>query len=615
MPLPTFWKTIEERYKSGLSHVFLLYFNINDIIYDDVYGYIWTRDYLLERMNYLGCDAVLYYTRSEGVLFPNVGLRNAYQSALRFNRIEEIEPLPVPPEGMDAYPTKNINSNLRRVGEEKQIKEPQEMMSLIERFFRQGLGNLKVGFLVQDIEKLLPNRKSMPAKDQEIIDLEIWQRWANDLQFRFRGHIVLLLTENISNVAPELITNEQSAIYPVEMPMPTYQERLAFIRHLLYIAEGEGEEGMFKLSLPEGVLSEEFAIMTHGLNLMDITNLWMTGRTKKTQVTPAMVVQHNRESIKTRGYGRLELVYGEHGLNTVGNLSNVIDYMTKVINSLKNWDSKGVPKGILMVGPPGTGKTNLVNALGRDMGIHIVKLHGLRGSDPTTRGDWDLHRAFDIIRSLTPLIVFIDDIDKLGYTGTDENERRIMTQLMNDLLKFMGEPHNRGRILWIGASNRPDFINPEFRRQGILDDVLPFILPDVGGREDILRKIFPRNGIPHDPNINFGAIAGRTERCTGGDLEIIVMRSFQNAHISNRDVVVEQDIAKAVSEFVLPRDPNMDEYLMLLAIREASILPLVPRQLPGTMSERVFENNVINKTKVNQRIRELELFFNIQSKK
>jgi hypothetical protein len=130
MPLPTFWKTIEERYKSGLSHVFLLYFNINDIIYDDVYGYIWTRDYLLERMNYLGCDAVLYYTRSEGVLFPNVGLRNAYQSALRFNRIEEIEPLPVPPEGMDAYPTKNINSNLRRVGEEKQIKEPQEMMSL-----------------------------------------------------------------------------------------------------------------------------------------------------------------------------------------------------------------------------------------------------------------------------------------------------------------------------------------------------------------------------------------------------------------------------------------------------------------------------------------------------
>ena len=615
MPLPTFWKTIEERYRTGLSYVFLLYFNINDIIYDDVYGYLWTRDYLLERMNYLGCDAVLYYTRSEGLQFPNIALRNAYQSALRFGRIEEIEPLPDPPEGMDTYPIKNINANLRRVGEDRQIKEPQEMMTMIERFFRQGLGNLRVGFLVQDIEKLLPNRKGVPLKDQQnIVELETWQRWANDLQFRDRGHIILLLTENISNVAPELITNEQSTIYPVEIPMPTYQERLAFIRHLLYIPEAEGEEGKYKLLLPEGVLSEEFAMMTHGLNLMDITNLWITSRTKKTPVTPAMVVQQNRESIKIRSYGRLELVYGEHGLNTVGNLAVVIDYMVKVINLLKNWDAKGVPKGILLVGPPGTGKTNLVNALGRDMGIHIVKLCGLRGNDPTTRSDWDLHRAFDIIRSLTPVIAFIDDIDKLGYSGTDENERRVMNQLMEDLLKFMRDPRLRGRVLWIGATNRPDLVNPEFRKPGTLDDVIPFLLPDVRGREDILRKIFPRNSIPYNERINFGAIAGKTERCTGADLEVIAVRSYQNARLNNRDIVIDQDIEKAVSEFIVPRDPNMDEYLMLLALREANIVSLIPKQLPGNLANIIFENNMINKAKISQRIRELEIMLNIQKK-
>ncbi|MDQ1329280.1 MAG: ATP-binding protein [Candidatus Poribacteria bacterium] len=77
MPFPTFWKTIEERHKAKLSHQFLLYFNINDMIYDDIYGYLYTRDYLLERMNYLGCDSVLYYTRSEGLLFTKIELRNA----------------------------------------------------------------------------------------------------------------------------------------------------------------------------------------------------------------------------------------------------------------------------------------------------------------------------------------------------------------------------------------------------------------------------------------------------------------------------------------------------------------------------------------------------------
>jgi len=616
MPLPTFWKTIEERYNAKLSHQFLLNFNINDMIYDDIYGYIYTRDYLLERMNYLGCDAVLYYTRSEGLLFPNIALRNAYQSAFKLTRIEEIEPLPDPPEGQDSITIRNINSGLRHVGEEKMIRESQEMMATVERFFRQGLGDLRVGLLVHDIDKLIPNRRNKPLSAQEIIDIETWQRWAVDLPMRARGHIILLLTENISNVAPELLMSDGLSPFPIEIPMPTYQERLAYIRHLLYIPESEGQEGMYKLSLPEGMLSEEFAAMTHGLNLLDIQKLWITGKTRKTVVSPTMVVQQNRESIKTRSYGRLELVYGDHGIEAVGGLGNVINYIGNVINALKNWDAKSVPRGILIVGPPGTGKTNLVNALGRDMGIHIVKLCGLRGNDPTTHGDWDLHRALDIIRSLTPVIAFIDEIDKIGYyTGTDENERRLINQLVDDLLRFMRDPMLRGRVLWIGATNRPDLVNPEFRRQGTLDDVIPFIHPDIRAREDILRKIFPRNAIPYDVNINFGAIAGRTERYTGGDLELIMIRSFQNAHLSNRDVVVEQDLTKAVDEFVLPRDPDMDEYLILLAIREASISSLVPRQLPGAISERVFENNIINKTKVNQRIHELEIQLNIQSRR
>jgi transitional endoplasmic reticulum ATPase len=615
MPLPTFWKTIEERYKAKLSHLFLLYNNINDLIYDDVYGYLNTRDYLMERMSYLGCDAVLYYTRSEGLLFPNVGLRDAQQNAFRLARIEEIEPLPDPPEEMDVYPTKNINAGLRHVGEERKIVAPQEMMSVIEGFFGQLMGNLRVGFLVCDVEKLLPNQKTVPMTDQKIIDIEIWQKWASDFQMRTRGHIILLLTENPSNVTNELLLDDRSQVFPVNIAIPTYQERLAFIKHLLYIPELEGEEGKYKLGLPERMLSEDFAALTHGLNLIDIMNLWIISKSRDNIVSPAMVVQQNRESIRKRSYGRLELIYGDHGVEFVGGLGNVVNYMGNVINALKNWDIKSVPKGILMVGPPGTGKTNLIYALGRNMGVHIVRLTGLRGTDPLAHGQWDLHRAFDIIRSLTPVIAFIDDIDKLVYTGTDENERRLMDQLMSDLLRFMSDPTLYGKVLWIAASNRPDLINPEFRKQGRLDDVIPFLLPNISEREDILRKIFPRNAIPYDQNINFANIASRTERCTGGDLELIIMRSFQNAHLNNRDMVVEQDLIKASDEFVHPRDPSMDEYLMLLALRESSLSPLIPSPLPVTLQEKVTENNKLNKTKINQRIRELEMQLNIQGRR
>jgi SpoVK/Ycf46/Vps4 family AAA+-type ATPase len=145
--------------------------------------------------------------------------------------------------------------------------------------------------------------------------------------------------------------------------------------------------------------------------------------------------------------------------------------------------------------------------------------------------------------------------------------------------------------------------------------VIPFLLPNISEREDILRKIFPRNAIPYDQNINFANIASRTERCTGGDLELIIMRSFQNAHLNNRDMVVEQDLIKASDEFVHPRDPSMDEYLMLLALRESSLSPLIPSPLPVTLQEKVTENNKLNKTKINQRIRELEMQLNIQGRR
>ncbi len=606
MPIPRFWQSIEERYRAGLSNLFLLYFNINDIIWDDIHGYLFTRDYLMERMNYLGCDAVIYYSRSEGLIFPNIGLRNAYQSRLKLTRIEEIEPLPQPEEGQPPIVIRNINAGLKNVGQERMIRDPQEAMLMIENFFRQGLGNIRVGLLINDIEKLLPNRRTQPIPDNKIIDIETFQRWAVDMNIKLRGHIILMITENIANVAPELLLNDGYTVFPVRIPIPTYQERLHFIRHLLYIPEAEGQEGMFKLDLPEGMLSEEFANITHGLTLMDIQHLWMTGKSRKTPVSPIMVVQQNKESIRKRSYGRLELIFGDHGLDTVGGLVNIIQYFGNIINLVKNWDIKSVPTGILMVGPPGTGKTNLIRALSRDMGIHFVQLKGLRGFDLETRNEWDLLRALEIIRSLIPVVVFIDEIDRIVYNTTDEYERKIMNQLLSYLVNFMSDPTLRGRVLWIAASNRPDLIHPEFRRQGRLDDVIPFLLPDISARQDILRKIISRNAIPYDEKINFSTIASRTEGFTGGDLELIIMRGFQKARLENRDVVIEQDLVRSLSEFIPANDPITNEYLMLLAIREASLSPLLPRQMYGNLQERVYENNVVSKTKINQRLRELE---------
>ncbi len=613
MPVPRFWQRIENIYKSGASHQFLLHFNVDDLIWDDVFGYLPTKDFLMEQMNRLGCDAILYYNRSEGVKFPNLGIRDAYQNAMKLARIDEIEPLP---EDMPQY--NRLNAKFKKVGQEKLVRDTQEALVTLERFFRQGMGNVKVGLIVNEVEKLAPNRGILPLAeqlmDEQVIDVETLQRWAADMQIKLRGHIILFLTENMANVAPELTLSDGRATHPVRLPFPTYEERLVYIKHMLNAPETEDEakENKYKLDLPEGTLSEDFARMTHGLNLKDIQNLWITSKRRKTPVSFNMVVQQNRRSIGARSYGMLELVFGEHDLNTVGGHKAVIPYMNNVIQTIKNEDVKNVPMGILMLGPPGTGKTMLINALARDAMLHFVRLKDIRSDSSVMRSDWDLTRALNVIRSLSPVVVFIDEIDKIGYAGTDEREQRLTDQLIGELVRFMSDPSLRGKVLWLAASNKPDMIHPEFRRRGRFDDVVPFLLPGSKDREDILKKMFSKNAIPYDNRINFSVPAGRVAHCAGADLELIAMRSYQNTRQDKRDTVTEKDLVKAADEFVSVYEPAMYEYMTLLAIREATLASLVPKPLDGALQDRVYENNKISKAKINQRLRELEPQFRLR---
>jgi SpoVK/Ycf46/Vps4 family AAA+-type ATPase len=280
--------------------------------------------------------------------------------------------------------------------------------------------------------------------------------------------------------------------------------------------------------------------------------------------------------------------------------------MKNIIQAMKNEDTKRVPRGILMVGPTGTGKTMLIHALARDMGMHFVNFKDIRGICPEMRSDWDMDRVYHVIRSLQPVVVFIDEIDRIGYAAADSRERSLTNRAINGLLRFMRLPSLRGKVLWVAASNRPDMIHPAFRKRGQFDDVVPFLLPMSKDREDILKKLFSKNAIPYDNRINFATPAGRTRRCTGTELEVIAIRSYQNARQRDKDTVAEQDLVKAADEFVPMHDPVMYEYMMLLAIREVNIAPLVPKQLPGPLQDRVYTDNKIDKAKINQRLRELE---------
>ena len=202
-------------------------------------------------------------------------------------------------------------------------------------------------------------------------------------------------------------------------------------------------------------------------------------------------------------------------------LKEVVDFMRDP--SRFNAIGARIPKGVLLVGPPGTGKTLLAKAVA---GEAKVPFFSISGSDFVEMfvgvGASRVRDLFQTAKRSTPAVVFIDEIDAVGRHrgagmggGHDERE-----QTLNQLLVEMdGFSPNEG-IIVIAATNRPDILDPALLRPGRFDRQITVGLPDVKGREAIL-KVHARNK-PFTPDVDLGVMAKRTPGFTGADLENVL---------------------------------------------------------------------------------------------
>lgn len=205
-----------------------------------------------------------------------------------------------------------------------------------------------------------------------------------------------------------------------------------------------------------------------------------------------------------------------------------------------------IPKGVLLVGPPGTGKTLLAKAVAGEAGVPFLSISGSDFVELYVGvGASRVRDLFDQAKKKQPAIVFIDEIDAVGRhrgagLGGGHNERE---QTLNQLLVEMdGFGANDGVII-IAATNRPDILDPALLRPGRFDRQIYVGLPDIKGREAILR-LHARNK-KVEPDVNFAAIAKTSVGFTGADLENLLNEAAILAAESDRVFVSQEDIQRA----------------------------------------------------------------------
>jgi SpoVK/Ycf46/Vps4 family AAA+-type ATPase len=447
-----------------------------------------------------------------------------------------------------------------------------------------------------------------------------FQRWSMSRQIESSDNVVTLLVEIPSELHSKIVANPKVAA--VQAPMPDREQRRQVIAHanaaldaswverladitaglktvqihgILQPPPAAAEDAETRLEFIRSLVGNEprarkLAAVTQGMSRDEIHELVgapaaapATGaRAEEFDEVLQLIARRKREIIERECFGLIEFVEPAFDFSVVGGIEEIKKELSAIARNIRDERRNRVPMGLLFTGPMGTGKTFVCEAFVKESQLTGIKLKSFR-SKWVGATEANLERILGVVQAIGNVIVIIDEGDRSFGSGGEggDSDGGTSSRVVARLKEFMSDTSNRGRVLFVLMTNRPDRLDIDIKRAGRLDRKIPFLYPQTPLEvETVLaaqirkHKLHAALEFPRDRD----AISARLVGYSNADLEAVaLLANDYSAEQNGPDAAVTADcFTRAVSDYLPSRDVEMIEYMELLAVFEASNRRMLP---------------------------------------
>jgi hypothetical protein len=391
--------------------------------------------------------------------------------------------------------------------------------------------------------------------------------WAADDSLTPQSLVTWLIADNLNDLHPLIVNNPRSAA--VEIPLPSAGE----LRDAIALLAPKYPKALAQLGARPDLLAEQLA----GATLSSVENLLRMKDHQAAPIAPNDLVILKKELVERDSSGLIDFIESPRTLDDVYAQDKLKAWLRQDIALWKMNDLKAMPMGYLICGPVGTGKTYLVECLAGEAGVPVVKIKNFRDKWVGS-SEGNLEKIFRLLKGLGRCVVFVDEADQaLGKRDSGSSDSGLSGRIYSMFAEEMSNTANRGRIVWVLASSRPDLIEVDLKRPGRIDVKVP-IFPSTTPEEGfaLIRALSSRRGIAIDESVLGEMRLLIPSLLTPGAAEAIAVKIYRAVRAENATPL--DALRRTLTGYQNPVPLDVMRAQIALAAREASDIEFVPAQ-------------------------------------